>query len=112
MNCNICFEEFNNTNVILDFKCSIKNCNCFICNECITNIYDNFKDDSEIFKCPLCRQICYREYFRTNVLNIELKEKILTKKNELMYKIEFNKQLIEKLQQEIQENILHLNIYN
>ncbi len=73
--CSICYEKFEKSgDRILDFKCSTKNCECVICNNCVVNIYDN-QSDNEHFKCPLCRQICYKEYFSTVVLGMEFKNK-------------------------------------
>ena len=61
--CTICYEEFEKTeDRKVDFKCCTKNCECVICNNCLVNIYYN-QSENDDFKCPLCRQVCYRSSF-------------------------------------------------
>jgi hypothetical protein len=99
--CSICYEKFEKSgDRILDFKCSTKNCECVICNNCVVNIYDN-QSDNEYFKCPLCRQICYKEYFSTVVLGMEFKNKIEEKKQKLIWKVDFLKEERDRINREL-----------
>ena len=99
--CSICYEKFEKSgDRILDFKCSIKNCECVICNNCVVNIYDN-QIDSEHFKCPFCRQICYKEYFSTVVLGMELKNKMEEKKQKLIWRVDFLKEERDRINREL-----------
>jgi hypothetical protein len=99
--CTICYEEFEKTgDRILDFKCSIKNCECVICNNCVVNIYDNL-NDNELFKCPLCRQICYKEYFSIVVLGMEFKNKMEEKKQKMIWRVNFLKEQRDRINREL-----------
>ena len=105
--CTICYEEFEMIgDRILDFKCSTKNCECVICNNCVVNIYDN-QSDNEHFKCPLCIQICYKEYymlyFSIVVLDLEFKNKIEEKKQKLVRTVNFLKEQKNRINKELCE---------
>jgi len=100
--CSICYEEFEKSGGrILDFKCSTKNCECVVCNNCVVNIYDNQDDSDDHFKCPLCRQICYKQYFSTVVLGIEFKNKMEEKKQKLIWRVNFLKEQLNRINKEL-----------
>tara|TARA_B100001173_G_C15767084_1_gene453464 strand:+ start:196 stop:585 length:390 start_codon:yes stop_codon:yes gene_type:complete len=107
--CSICYEEFEKSgDRILDFKCYTKNCECVICNNCVVNIYDN-QSDSEHFKCPLCRQICYKEYFSTVVLGIEFKIKMEEKKQKMVWRVNFLKEQRDRINRQLNELEILIN---
>lgn len=75
------------------YKCPTEGCNCIICNNCWKKItsnkinnfnsldseddyFDNIPSMYDIFKCPYCRLIDYKNYMKDSVL-CELQRKIL-----------------------------------
>ena len=60
------------------YKCSTKNCNTIICNNCLNlvktngkNIFEetdeDLKEEYRLIKCPYCRTTDYKEYMKNSV---------------------------------------------
>ena len=101
--CNICFNEFiidNKKDLSIELRCERPKCKSIICNDCEIKLQEQLENSNQIIKCPLW-----------SVLEGDLKRDWLKeKKKELSYKIKFNKELIEKLEKEILQNLKELSI--
>lgn len=128
--CNICYEELvvkgdkdDIDDYLLDIdialKCETPNCKSIICSGCESKMQDKLGVNlKQIIKCPLCRQPYYKNHLKWNVLEIDLKNKIARKKKKLEYiitfneeLIEYNKELINNLQREIDQCKEKLSVY-
>ena len=121
--CSICYEEFYDKDdkekdyydYHLDIKncheCETENCEYIICHGCEMKII-NEMDDKDTFKCPMCRQYHWKYHFDIMVLpnlTIDWRNK---KKRDLALQIEFLRERKQKIEEELNETLQKLEIYD
>ena len=122
--CSICYNEFYDEDDKdkdyyddeLDIKncheCETKNCECIICHKCEMQIIGKM-NDKDTFKCPMCRQYQWKYHFDVMVLGMDLlidwRDK---KKRELQQQINFLRERKQRIEEELQETLAKLEVYN
>jgi hypothetical protein len=127
--CSICYEKFTeeyenmikNSNgyvvrsdldIGISHECETKNCECIICHKCEMQIIGQM-NDKDTFKCPMCRQYQWKYHFDVMVLGMDLlidwRDK---KKRELQQQIIFLRERKQRIEEELQETLAKLEVYN
>ena len=96
-NCNICFDDYIESNMI---SCIDDKCNAFICKEC----FENYISSSDtIVKCV--KQNCKYHYIKHNFKNFEINPDIMSKYEKMCYKY-----FQDENRDEINNNITYFNL--
>ena len=123
--CSICYNEFydeddkdkyyydDELDINLSLECETENCECIICHKCELKLLSDPKIDDEYLKCPMCRQTYWKNYFTTMVLGMDLlidwRNK---KKRELQEQINVLRERKQRIDEELQETLAKLEVYN
>ena len=106
------FLERSPLDISIKHECETENCECVICHGCEMKIIDEM-NDKDVFKCPFCRQHHWKYHFRWMVLESELKiDWRDKKKRELILQIEFLRERKKKIEEELNETLSKLAVYN
>ena len=122
--CSICYNEFydeddkdkdyydDELDINLSLECETENCECIICHKCEMQIIGQM-NDRDTFKCPMCRQYQWKYHFDVMVLGMDLlidwRDK---KKRELQQQINFLRERKQRIEEELQETLAKLEVYN